>query len=65
MEAEFRVAVEAGRKFVPVICTCVLAEPTMNDEGVTEVRVGIRLSTVNEAADEVPPPGIGFKTVTV
>ena len=44
-----------------VIVNC--ESPTVLEVGEIEVVVGVRLFTVNVCALDVPPPGVGLKTV--
>lgn len=52
------------RKPVPLIVNVKAAVPAVALVGESEVTVGGALLTVKDAAEEVPPPGAGFVTVT-
>jgi hypothetical protein len=56
--------VEAETKFVPVTVRVNAAPPAVALDGESEARVGAGLLMVNVRAPEVPPPGVGFITVT-
>ena len=61
----FHWTVEVGKKFVPVTVNVNAALPATTEVGLTVVRVGEGLSTVNVCAPDVPPPGAGVETVTL
>jgi len=54
---------ELEMKFVPLTVKVKPESPTVLDAGSIEVVVGAGLLTVNVWAFEVPPPGVGLKTV--
>ena len=51
-------------KFVPVAVSVNAALPATTLVGEIELSVGAGLLIVNVEAPEVPPPGVGLKTVT-
>jgi hypothetical protein len=53
-----------GTKLVPVTVTEDAGEPVTIVFGESKLIVGSGLLTVSVAAGEVPPPGVGFTTVT-
>jgi hypothetical protein len=60
----FQFTVDPETKFVPVTVRVNAAPPAVALEGESEARIGAGLLTVNVRAPEVPPPGVGFITVT-
>jgi xanthosine utilization system XapX-like protein len=62
-----KLTVELAIKFVPVRVRVNAAPPAVALVGLMEVRVGAGFAaalTVKFAAADVPPPGVGFVTVT-
>jgi hypothetical protein len=62
-DVPFHFTVEPETKFVPVTIKVKPALPAVAQAGLSEVIVGAAL-TVNVCAVDVPPPGVGFTTVT-
>jgi hypothetical protein len=60
----FHCTVEVETKFVPVTVRVNAAPPAVALAGESEVAVGDGLLTVNVRAHDLPPPGVGFITVT-
>ena len=52
-------------KFDPVIVSVKAGPPAVALGGMNEVIVGTGLLTVKGCAEDVPPPGAGFVTVTL
>lgn len=61
----FQFTAEFATKFEPVTASEKAAPPAAVFEGAKPVIVGTELLTVNCCAKEVPPPGVGFVTVTL
>jgi hypothetical protein len=61
-ETPFQFTTLFDSKFVPVTVTTAFAEPTRIDFGLTDVKVGTGLVTVNVTEADVPPPGVGVCT---
>jgi hypothetical protein len=61
----FHWTTEVERKFVPVTVRVKAAPPAVALEGDSEVAPGFGLLMVKVNPLEVPPPGVGFTTVTV
>ncbi len=55
--------IDPEKKLVPLTVMVNVESPTVFDVGEMEVVVGTKLLTVNVCALEVPPPGVGLKTV--
>ena len=60
----FHCTMDELMKFVPVAVRVNPAPPASTLLGEIELSVGSRLLIVNVCALEVPPPGVGLKTVT-
>src|SRR5947199_145391 len=60
----FQRTADEAMKFVPVAVRVNPAPPATALLGEIELSVGTRLLIVNVCALEVPPPGVGLKTVT-
>ena len=60
----FQLTVDEASKPVPLAVRVNWALPAVVEVGDIEVRVGLAWVTVNVCALEVPPPGVGFTTVT-
>jgi len=60
-----KLATEVGTKFVPLTVSVNAAPPTVALAGDRVVTVGTGLFIVNDCAVVVPPPGVGFVTVTL
>jgi hypothetical protein len=56
--------VEEEKKFDPSMVNINWGPPAVVEVGLRELRTGAELRTVNVCAFEVPPPGVGFVTVT-
>jgi hypothetical protein len=61
----FHRTVEEGTKFVPVTVIVDAAPPAREEVGLIDAIVGAGLLVVNGTPLEVPPPGTGFRTVTI
>lgn len=59
----FQLTVAPETKFEPVTVSVKPVESTRANVGLIDVSVGIGLSIVNVSPFEVPPPGVGLKTV--
>jgi hypothetical protein len=62
--ALFQLTTEPAKRFVPFTSSVVGPAPAVTLAGLTLVIVGAKLSTSKGTAAEVPPPGVGFTTVT-
>jgi hypothetical protein len=60
----FHRTTEVGTKFVPVTVRVKVELPAITETGLRPVVVGTGLLTVKVRAPDVPPPGVGLKTVT-
>ena len=60
----FQRTVEVETKFVPVTVRVNAAPPAVAPGGESELAFGDGLLTVNVRAHDLPPPGVGFITVT-
>ena len=63
--APFHWTTDEEMKFVPVTVRVKAEPPAEAEVGLIEVRVGAGLPIVKGTPLEVPPPGVGVKTVTV
>ena len=61
----FHWTVDVGMKFVPVTVNVKPAPPATAELGFKDATVGVGLPIVKVSPLEVPPPGVGVKTVTV
>jgi hypothetical protein len=59
-----RLAVDVGKKFVPLTVTVVSVAPAAITSGEIALIVGAGLLTTKSTAFDVPPPGEGFVTAT-
>lgn len=64
-ELPFHWTTELETKLVPFIVRVKLEPPAIVEVGEIEVVVGTGLFIVNVCAFDVPPPGVGLRTVTV